>query len=143
MTLDKKLRMVTLSGVLEKRRIGQALNAKQFAVVAGISYSAAREWFRLPGFPVFRGVVFWQDFESWRAAQTGLSKRDAGKDTDYTRHREHRITGTESPPQAARIVAELVEGLSWFDSLSVKTVLEIFSRICRFTALLVHTRLSP
>jgi hypothetical protein len=58
--------------VLEKRRLDQALNAKEFAVLAGISYSTARKWFRVPGFPVFRGIVFWQDFVQWRAGQNGF-----------------------------------------------------------------------
>jgi len=63
---DKQLHGVRLEDVLEKRRLDQALNAKEFAVLAGISYSTAREWFHLAGFPVFRGVVFWQDFVQWR-----------------------------------------------------------------------------
>ena len=69
MTKDKQLRGIKLAGVMEKRRLDQALNAKEFAVCAGISYSTAREWFRSPGFPAFRGVVFWQDFAQWRAIQ--------------------------------------------------------------------------
>lgn len=56
---DKQLHGIRLADVLEKRRLDQALNAKEFAVLAGISYSMARQWFHLPGFPVFRGVVFW------------------------------------------------------------------------------------
>jgi hypothetical protein len=56
---DKQLGHIQLEDVLKKRRIGQALNMKEFAVLAGISYCAARLWFREPGFPVFRGVVFW------------------------------------------------------------------------------------
>ena len=51
-----------LGQVMEKRRLDQALNTKEFAVVAGLSYSAARAWFRQPGLPVFPGNVFWQDF---------------------------------------------------------------------------------
>jgi hypothetical protein len=70
---DKQLRDILLPDVLEKQRLGEALNAKEFAVVAGVSYSTARGWYRLPGFPVFRGVVFWQDFEQWRKQQNGLS----------------------------------------------------------------------
>ena len=72
MSQDKQLRGVTLDAVVEKRRLDQALNAKEFAVLAGISYSSALEWFRVPGFPVFRGFVFWQDFVQWRNAKTGL-----------------------------------------------------------------------
>jgi hypothetical protein len=66
---DKQLRGIRLKDVLERRRLDQALNAKEFAVLAGISYSTAREWFHLPGFPVFRGVVFWQDFAQWRTGR--------------------------------------------------------------------------
>ena len=66
MANDLQLQSLRLEVVLEKRRLDQALNTKEFAVLAGISYSTAREWFRLPGFPVLRGVVFWGDFvECW------------------------------------------------------------------------------
>ena len=71
--MDKQLRGITLEAVLEKQRLGQAMNAKEFAVCAGVSYSTARGWFRLPGFPVFHGVIFWQDFVQWRTNQNGLS----------------------------------------------------------------------
>jgi hypothetical protein len=70
---DKQLQGITLGLAIEKRRLGQALNAKEFAVCAGISYSTALSWFRLPGFPLFHGVVFWEDFAQWRASQNGLS----------------------------------------------------------------------
>jgi hypothetical protein len=68
---DKQLHGITLEAVLEKRRLDQALNAKEFAVCAGVSYSTARGWFHLPGFPVFHGVVFWTDFVRWRAEHHG------------------------------------------------------------------------
>ena len=74
MTADKQLRGIRLEAVLEKRRLDQALNTKEFAVLAGVSYSTARAWFRLPGFPAFRGVVFWQDFAQWRTSQNGFKK---------------------------------------------------------------------
>jgi len=70
MTRDKQLRGITFADVLVKSRRGQALNAKEFAVLAGISYSSAREWFQLSGFPRIQGVVFWQDFVEWRKAQS-------------------------------------------------------------------------
>ena len=68
---DKQLSGVALAAVLRKRQLGQALNAKEFAVLAGICYSTARSWFRLPGFPVIHGFVFWEDFVRWRAKQWG------------------------------------------------------------------------
>jgi hypothetical protein len=49
--------------------LDQALNAKEFAVLAGISYSTTRELFRLRGFPILRGVVFWGDFVDWDAVK--------------------------------------------------------------------------
>ena len=70
---DKQLQSVALNAVLEKRRLEQALNAKEFAICAGVSYSTARAWFHLPGFPVFHGVVFWQDFVQWRTNQGEFS----------------------------------------------------------------------
>jgi hypothetical protein len=72
---DKQLRGIRLKDVLEKRRLDQGLNAKEFAVLAGISYSTAREWFHLPDFPVFRGVVFWQDFAQWRTGRNNLKEQ--------------------------------------------------------------------
>jgi hypothetical protein len=84
--------------VLEKRRLDQALNAKEFAVAAGVSYSTARQWFHLPGFPVFHGVVFWQDFEAWRMAQNGSKdglKRLPERNTE---------PDTSLPQRAARIL---------------------------------------
>lgn len=72
MTRDKQLVHVNYDQVAEKRRLDQALNAKEFAVLAGISYSTARSWFRQPGFPAIRGYVFWQDFVQWRTAKNAL-----------------------------------------------------------------------
>ena len=66
---DKQLRDIRLADVLEKRRLDQALNVKEFAVCAGVSYSTARGWFHLAGFPAFRGVIFWQDFVQWRTGR--------------------------------------------------------------------------
>ena len=44
MTKDKQLRGIKMPDVMEKRRLGQALNIKEFAVLAGVSYSIARYW---------------------------------------------------------------------------------------------------
>jgi hypothetical protein len=101
MPQDKQLRSIKLKDVLDKRRLDQALNAKEFAVAAGISYSTAREWFRLPGFPVFRGVIFWQDFVRWRTDQNGF----------YSEKFPHRNGDTATspsslPPRAAQILQQ-------------------------------------
>ena len=105
MANDLQLQSVRLEAVLEKRRLDQALNAKEFAVLAGISYSTAREWFRLPGFPVLRGVVFWGDFVEWRRSQTEPGKHSPSPPPKTASvsvvQRSHAL-----PPKAARILAE-------------------------------------
>lgn len=108
MAQDKQLRAIKLSDVIQKRRWDQALNAKEFAVLAGISYSTAREWFRLPGFPVLQGVVFWADFVQWRRFQTGLCKSEDEIATGVRNHDKKPISQAKMPfpPRAAKILAE-------------------------------------
>jgi hypothetical protein len=96
---DKQLHGVSLESVMEKRRLDQALNAKEFAVCAGVSYSTARSWFHLPGFPAFHGVVFWQDFVEWRAEHNGL------KNPPLPQRNDDASTVTSNlPPRAAQIL---------------------------------------
>ena len=98
---EKQLRGIALEFVLEKRRLDQALNAKEFAVCAGVSYSTARNWFRLPGFPAFRGVIFWQDFAQWRTKQNGVTSR-----ADVSRPVGEVASAHSLPARAARILLE-------------------------------------
>ena len=98
---DKQLRDIRLADVLEKRRLDQALNVKEFAVCAGISYSTARGWFHLTGFPAFRGVIFWQDFVQWRAGQNGFkSPSPSQRDGDTA------VAASKLPPRAAQILLD-------------------------------------
>jgi hypothetical protein len=100
---DKQLASVDRDEALAKRQLGQALNIKEFAVLAGISYSMARQWFRLPGFPLFEGVVFWQDFERWRQQGAGLSCANVGGEAEAAEsHQEPPETGLS--PQAVKIL---------------------------------------
>ena len=69
---DKQLQCIAFESAMEKRRLDQALNTKEFAVCAGVSYSTARSWFHLPGFPAFHGFIFWDDFVHWRTEQFEL-----------------------------------------------------------------------
>ncbi len=95
---DKQLRTIALESVLEKRRLDQALNTKEFAVLAGISYSTARAWFRQPGFPCFRGVVFWSDFAAWRTTPKGCG------DAKPMQENVGPSAAVGLPPRAARIL---------------------------------------
>jgi len=105
MPKDKQLLRVSIEAVVEKRRLDQALNAKEFAVLAGISYSTAREWFRVPGFPVFRGLVFWQDFTDWRRARAFVIEGSAHPTRGDSRL-EGSICAKDLPARAARILVE-------------------------------------
>ena len=100
-TQDKQLHGIALEAVLEKRRLDQALNVKEFAVCAGVSYSTARHWFHLPGFPSFRGVIFWQDFVAWRTTQNGFIAR-----VDAPRPASETASASGLPARAARILLE-------------------------------------
>jgi hypothetical protein len=107
MTQDKQLLNVALDDVVEKRRLDQALNTKEFAVLAGVSYSCARAWFREPGFPAISGVVFWPDFVQWRNAKTGLHNVNEV----VSRHAEGHRPATTRPTiffegKAAQLLAE-------------------------------------
>jgi len=99
-TEDKQLQGITLEGVMEKRRLDQALNAKEFAVCAGVSYSTARSWFHLSGFPAFHGVIFWQDFVQWRTGQNGF----AGHSESLPHNNGVHTAASNLPPRAARIL---------------------------------------
>lgn len=104
MSRDSQLQSVSLETVLEKRRLDQALNAKEFAVLAGISYSTTREWFRLPGFPVLRGVVFWGDFVEWRRSEVRLNQPTPDQPSRPISVAPKTLG---LPPKAARILAEV------------------------------------
>jgi hypothetical protein len=99
-TEDKQLQGITLESVLEKRRLDQALNAKEFAVCAGVSYSTARSWFHLSGFPAFRGVIFWQDFVQWRASHNGSENPSLSQPKGDT------VATPTLPPRAAQILLD-------------------------------------
>lgn len=105
---DKQLHGISLQSVVQKRTLDQALNAKEFSVLAGISYSAARAWFRSPGFPVFHGVVFWKDFVMWRQNQSGI---DIATNDDLSRKsldepKKTTVAKLQFSGRAAEILAE-------------------------------------
>ena len=108
MPRDKQLRGIKLRDVLQKRRLDQALNAKEFAVLASISYSTAREWFHLPGFPVIQGIVFWGDFVAWRRTQAGLLEPKENVPQGAVPGGINPISPTEMKlsPRASRILSE-------------------------------------
>lgn len=84
MSHDKQLSGISVRALHRKQQHDQALNAKEFAILAGVSYSTAREWLHLPGFPALRGLVFWQDFVLWRRSQTGRETISAILSTSST-----------------------------------------------------------
>jgi hypothetical protein len=69
--------------------------------LAGVSYSTARGWFHLPGFPAFRGVVFWQDFVQWRTSQNGFKNHSLPQ-----RNGDTAAAPLNLPARAAQILLE-------------------------------------
>jgi hypothetical protein len=104
---DKQLRSVTLAGVLERRQLSQALNAKQFAVLVGVSYSTARRWFRLPGFPAIQGFVFWEDFVEWRRNRIAQAKEDRSTGVPSSQQKPSTKASIAWSSRASRILAEV------------------------------------
>ncbi len=98
---DKQLAGVHLKDVLEKRSLDQALNAKEFAVLAGISYSTARQWFRSPCFPSLGGFVFWTDFVEWRRSTLVTGTPTKCSPSSSTSGETLRL-----PPRARKVLAE-------------------------------------
>ena len=113
MTRDKQLQGINLEAVRLKRDLDQALNTKEFAELAGISYSLAREWFRMPGFPVVGSVVFWEDFVLWRRTRNQVTSQPdfAPTEEGTIGQIEFRSSSPKSPHQwparAASILAEV------------------------------------
>jgi hypothetical protein len=96
-----ELNGVSLEGVLQKRRLDQALNAKEFAVVAGVSYSTARQWLRLPGFPALHGVVFWSDLVEWRRSTLGIPTQGNAEENQVSQPKNRML-----PLRALQILSE-------------------------------------
>ena len=113
MTRDKQLRGINIQAARLKRDSDQALNIKEFAVLAGVSYSVAREWFHLPGFPAVLGKVFWGDFVLWRRTQNSArSPHSLGPaDKSENGRAEFGLNPAKAPhqwpPRAARILANV------------------------------------
>lgn len=108
MASDRQLKGVKLKAVLQKRQLDQALNAKEFAVAAGISYTAARQWFRIPGFPIVNRVVFWADFVQWRRAETAGSgsRQSFMHEAKQNENTSLSKSGMSLPARATRILHE-------------------------------------
>lgn len=105
---ERQLHGISLADVMEKRRLDQALNAKEFAVLAGVSYSTARTWFRLSSFPVCgtgsRLYVFWSDFVLWR---TKPERKHSLRPVEVSNSNVTPLLhGSTLPPRAARILCE-------------------------------------
>ena len=110
MTSDKQLKGIKLQDVRMKREADQALNIKEFAVLAGVSYSVAREWFHLRGFPALLGKVFWADFVIWRRNQNrpkALPSSNGFENGEAEYKLSPHKTSRQWPTRASNILAEV------------------------------------
>jgi hypothetical protein len=113
MIKDKQFSGIKYAAVLEKSRRDQALNIKEFAVLAGISYSVAREWFQLREFPRVQGFVFWQDFVEWRKVQNrGQATSNEVSQSSSARLSDSELPAIQWPRQAAQILLDAGKKLS-------------------------------
>lgn len=78
----------------EKKSQGKALSLREFAQAGGITYSLAIALSKEPGFPIFHGKIWWEDFVIWR--------RQA------IQHSPHRYTSEDPQPGAGHTIDELV-----------------------------------
>jgi hypothetical protein len=105
---DKQLQGIEFELVLEKSRHDQALTAKEFAVLAGISYSTARVWFHSPGFPALkigrRPRVFWKDFVTWRSKSVEEYILPPIRPSEEVKGMPPSLTSSSLPPRALKIL---------------------------------------
>lgn len=98
----------------EKRAQDKALSLREFAQAGGISYPLAITLARAPGFPIFHGKIWWEDFVVWRRQ---VILRTQNHDTPEDRRTDGHRSEAESapkndlkaslPPRAARLFAEV------------------------------------
>ena len=98
----------------EKRSQGKALSLREFAQAGGISYSLAIALSKEPGFPIFHGKIWWEDFVMWRRQAIQYSPHhykledhppDAGRTADESVPKSD--LQASLPPRAARLLAEV------------------------------------
>lgn len=98
----------------EKRAQDKALSLREFAQAGGISYSLAITLAKEPGFPIFHGKIWWEDFVLWRR-QVIQRAPDRHTPEDRPAGEGHRPGESISksdlpaslPPRAARLLAEV------------------------------------
>jgi hypothetical protein len=98
----------------EKRYKGKALSLREFAQAGGISYSLAIAFSKEPGFPIFHGKIWWEDFVMWRRQAIQYSPHrsmleDHPPDADHTVSESVPKSDLQVslPPRAARLLAEV------------------------------------
>ena len=98
----------------EKRSQDKALSLREFAQAGGISYSLAIALSKEPGFPIFHGKIWWEDFVMWRRQAIQYSPHhymledhlpDAGRTADGSAPKSD--LQASLPPRAARLLAEV------------------------------------
>ena len=98
----------------EERIPRQGSQLREFAQAGGISYSLAIALSKEPGFPIFHGKIWWEDFVMWRRQAIQHSPHhymledhppDAGHKADESIPKSD--LQASLPPRAARLLAEV------------------------------------
>jgi len=107
---DKQLQGIALESVLEKRRLDQALNAKEFAVCAGYPTRRRATGFTCPASCLSRGC-FLAGLCPMAHGQNGVARQPVSLPD---RNCVQAAAAASLPPRAARILLEAAS--RWFDS---------------------------
>lgn len=74
--MEAQLATVDAEAAARKWEANQPVNVREFAVIQGIGYTAARAMTKLAGFPFFQArSIYREDFTLWRQQQLGLTPR--------------------------------------------------------------------
>ena len=85
---DRQLMGASFQAADQKRRRDQPSNAEDCEAVSAICCTAARELFKLPGFPLVKGMVYWSDYVIWRQSDGQLKPRSSSSHESPDRSRQ-------------------------------------------------------
>ena len=72
MTTDKRITGL-LNDARIKRQDGTGLTVKEWCALSGLGYEKGLAISKTYGFPIFEGLIFWDDWSKWRQISVGLA----------------------------------------------------------------------
>jgi hypothetical protein len=72
MTRDKRI-VGVIESARRKREEGSGLCVKEWCALAGYGYDQGLATTHKPGFPIFQGLIVWEDWTRWRQIKLQLA----------------------------------------------------------------------